>query len=236
VAAVTGAQRTVGLIISKIGVALWKPGEVERGVEKGQGYGHNVFRVGEHDGRITPRAKELADILSVIDGSEVTDNLWGERWSKLCANAMGNPVTSMSGLGSLEVASSEVGRALTIHLAGECARVGIALGYRVPNFNGESVERWADSARQETWDLLDAMLTPKSATGRNWRASMAQDVAKGRPTEIDYMNGHVVAQGKTAGVPTPVCVATVEMVKDVEGNRRKPVPGNIADVLKRAGV
>jgi 2-dehydropantoate 2-reductase len=236
VAAVTGAQRTVGLIMSKIGVALWKPGEVERGLEKGRGQGHDVFRVGEHDGRHTPRAEELAKILAVVDGSQVTDNLWGERWSKLCANAMGNPVTAMSGLGSVEVASSEVGRAITIHLAGESARVGIALGLRVPKFNGETVERWADSTRRETWDSLDTMLTPKSATARNWRASMAQDVAKGRTTEIEYMNGHVVAQGKAAGVPTPVSVATVEMIRELEAGQRKQAPENITEVLKRAGV
>jgi 2-dehydropantoate 2-reductase len=233
VAAVTGAQRTVGLIMSKIGVALWKPGEVERGVEKGQASGHDVFRVGEHDGRNTPRAKELAEMLSVIDGSQVTDNLWGERWAKLCANAMGNPVTAMSGLGSVEVASSEAGRAITIHLAGESARVGIALGYRVPKFNGESAERWADSMQRETWSALDTMLTPKSAASRNWRASMAQDVMKGRPTEIDYMNGHVIAQGKLAGVPTPV---SMEMIKDLEAGRRKQSAENIAAVLKHAGV
>jgi len=236
VAAVTGPQRTVGLIMSKIGVALWKPGEVERGVEQGRGQGHDVFRVGEHDGRITPRAKELAEMLSVVDGSQVTDNLWGERWSKLCANAMGNPVTAMSGLGSREVAESKIGRAITIHLAGESAQVGIALGYRVPRFNGETVERWADCARHETWDALDTLLTTKSATGRNWRASMAQDVVKGRPTEIDYMNGHVVAQGKIAGVPTPVSAATVEMMRDVEAGRRKPAPENIAEALKHAGM
>src|SRR3989441_4835263 len=34
VAGVTGASRAVGLVMSKIGVALWKPGQVERGVEK----------------------------------------------------------------------------------------------------------------------------------------------------------------------------------------------------------
>ena len=44
------------------------------------------------------------------------------------------------------------------------------------------------------------MLTPKSATGRNWRASMAQDVAKGRRSEIEQMNGHVVARGLELGV------------------------------------
>src|SRR5437899_8439209 len=132
VASVAGASRSLGLIMSKIGVAVWKPGQVERGAEKGQGTGHDVFRVGEHDGRITPRAKELAEILSVVDGSQVTENLWGERWSKLCANAMGNPVQGMSTLGSFDSACSEVGRAIPIHLAAASARGRLPLRTCVP--------------------------------------------------------------------------------------------------------
>jgi 2-dehydropantoate 2-reductase len=236
VAVVAGASRAVGLVMSKIGVALWKPGQVERGMEKGQARGHDVFRVGEHDGRITARAQELAEMLSVIDGAQVTDNLWGERWAKLCANAMGNPVQAMSGLGSLEVASSEVGRAITIHLAAEAARVGLALGYRVPKFNGAAAEQWADAGQRETYEALDRMLTPASGGPRNWRASMAQDVAKGRPTEIDHMNGHVVAQGRQRGVPTPVSAAVVEVIHEVEAGRRQPAAQTIGLVLRGAGL
>jgi 2-dehydropantoate 2-reductase len=236
VAAVAGRERSLGLIMSKIGVACWTPGQVERGMERGGNKGHDVFRVGEHDGRITPRAQDVAEMLKVVDGSLTTDNLWGERWSKLCANSMGNPVQGMSGLGSAEIAGSEVGRAITIHLAGESARVGLALGLNIPKFNGETAERWADSGRRETYQALDEMLTPKSASTRNWKASMAQDVTKGRPTEIDYMNGHVVAQGRTAGVPTPVSAAVVDLMHEVERGTRKPAPENIGVVLKRAGL
>ena len=236
VAGVAGASRAVGLVMSKIGVALWKPGQVERGMEKGQGKGHDVFRVGEHDGRITPRATELAEMLSVIDGAQVTDNLWGERWAKLCANAMGNPVQAMSGLGSLEIASSEVGRTITIHLAAESARVGLALGYRVPKFNGAVAEQWADAGRPASYEALDTMLTPASASRRNWRASMAQDVIKGRPTEIDGMNGYVVAQGRERGVPTPVSAAVVEIMQEVEQGTRQPAPQNIELALRRASL
>jgi 2-dehydropantoate 2-reductase len=235
VAAVAGAGRAVGLVMSKIGVALWKPGQVERGMEKGQGKGHDVFRAGEHDGRVTPRVTELAEMLAVVDGSLVTDNLWGERWAKLCANAMGNPVQAMSGLGSLEIASSEVGRAITIHLAAESARVGLALGHRVPTFNGAAAEQWADADRRETYDALDTMLTPTATSRRNWRASMAQDVAKGRPTEIDHMNGFVVAQGRARSVPTPVSAAVVDAMHEVQAGARTPAPQNIELVLRRAG-
>ena len=236
VASVAGVSRSVGLIMSKIGVAVWKPGQVERGMEKGQGKGHDVFRAGEHDGRVTARTTELAEMMSVIDGSQATDNLWGERWSKLCANAMGNPVQAMTGLGSLEIASSEGGRAITIHLAAESARVGLALGYRIPKFNGAPAEQWADAGRRETYETLDLMLTPATASTRNWRASMAQDVAKGRPTEIDYMNGHVIAQGRERGVPTPVSAAVVDVMHEVERGDRKPVPQNVELALRRAGV
>jgi len=149
---------------------------------------------------------------------------------------MGNPVQAMSGLGSLEIASSEVGRAITIHLGSESARVGLARGYKIPKFNGAAAEQWADAGKRETWDALDRMLTPTSSSGRNWRASMAQDVAKGRPTEIDYMNGHVLAQGREVGVPTPVTAAVVEIMREVDRGTRKQDAKNIEQVLRKAGV
>jgi 2-dehydropantoate 2-reductase len=150
---------------------------------------------------------------------------------------MGNPVIGMSNLGSFDIASSEVGRAITIHLASESARVGLALGYKIPKFNGNTVEQWAAATeKRDVYDALDKQLTPTGTGGRNWRASMGQDVIKGRPTEIDYMNGYVVAKGQEVGVRTPVSVATVEVVREIDAGTRKPEAQNIGLVLKRAGV
>lgn len=233
VASVAGPARAVGLVMSRIGVATWRPGEVERGIESGRGKGHDVFRAGEHDGRITPRVEALAAMLSVIDGAQATDNLWGERWAKLCQNAMGNPVQAISGLGSGEILTSEVGRALTIHLAAEGARVGLSLGYRVPKFSGAHAERWADPA---AFTALDDMLRDAAGGGKSWRASMAQDVAKGRLTEIDLMNGHVVSSGRQRGIPTPVSEAVVAMVHEVETGTLSAAPQNIGLALRRGGV
>ena len=156
--------------------------------------------------------------------------------SKLCANSTGNPVQAMSGLGSFEIASSEVGRAITIHLGAESARVGLALGYKIPKFNGNTAEQWAAAGQRDVYEKLDRQLTPTTADGRNWRSSMGQDVTKGRPTEIDYMNGHVVMKGREVGVPTPVSAATVEMVREIDAGTRKPEAKNIETVLRRAGV
>jgi 2-dehydropantoate 2-reductase len=235
VAQAVGAGRAVGLVMSKIGVAVWSPGQVERGVEQGRGAGHEVFRVGEHDQQVSARTRELAEMLAVIDGARATDNLWGERWAKLSQNAMSNPLQAMSGLGSLEVASSEVGRTLMIGLAAESARVGLALGHRVPAFAGTPADRWADAASPETRDALDRLLTPTAAGERSWRASMAQDVAKGRRTEIDEMNGFVAARGRQCGVPTPISLAVVETVHEVESGARAAAPGNLELTLRRSG-
>src|SRR5262249_54805491 len=139
VAAIAGRERSVGLVMSKIAVALWEPGRVERGAEKGSGSGHDVFRVGEHDGAITPRVEGLAKMLTVVDGARATDNLWGERWSKLCANCMGNPVQAMTGLGSLEIAAQPRGREITIRIGAESARVGLAAA--IPSRSSAGRER-----------------------------------------------------------------------------------------------
>jgi ketopantoate reductase len=50
------------------------------------------------------------------------------------------------------------------------------------------------------------------------------------------MNGHVLAQGRAKGVPTPVTAATIEMVHEIERGATKPAAQNIGLTLKRAGV
>ena len=236
VASIAGVDRAVGLVMSRIGVALWRPGEVERGAERGSASGHDVFRAGEHDGRITPRAKMLAEMLTVVDGAHPTDNLWGERWSKLCSNAMGNPVQGMSGLGGSEVLATPAGRKVTIGLASESARVGLALGYRVPKIGGFPAETWAAADQPDTYAEIEKKITPVAGPGRNWRSSMAQDVIKRRRTEIELMNGHVMAKGREVGVPTPVTDVVVDIVRGIDAGTREPGPATIDEALRRAGV
>src|SRR5437867_4201584 len=162
-----------------------------------------------------------------------SENCWPD---PIVASVAGTPGEARSGVASSGIAWREVGRAIPLHLAAESARVGLALGYRVPKFNGTTAEQWAAADRREVYDSLDRMLTSTSAGGRNWRSSMGQDVTKGRPTEIDYMNGYVVAQGRERGVATPVAAATVDIVRQVDAGTRKPEAQNIGLVLKRAGV
>src|SRR5207249_382819 len=80
VAAVAGAHRSLGCIIT-ISAGMYEPGHALRTDTAALG-----FKIGEHDGGDTPRARELAGILEAVAPTKVTANLWGERWSKLAIN------------------------------------------------------------------------------------------------------------------------------------------------------
>jgi len=60
------------------------------------------------------------------------------------------------------------------------------------------------------------------ASGSNWKASMAQDVAKGRRTETDLMNGLVGAKGRETGVATPYTDAIVSVMHQVDAGTVTP--------------
>ena len=95
IAGIVGWGKTLGCIASSITVNLPGPGHIHRGAGKG-GAVHTVFRAGEVHGRITQRAEEICRLVAYADSAKVTGNLWGERWSKLVANAMGNGLSACS--------------------------------------------------------------------------------------------------------------------------------------------
>src|ERR1700751_1015287 len=102
IAGVVGWGKTLGCIASSISVNLPEPGHIHRGAGKG-GAAHTVFRAGEVPGRITERAKEIGRLVGFADSALVRNNLWGERWSKLVANAMQNGVSACTRVCGVEV-------------------------------------------------------------------------------------------------------------------------------------
>jgi len=59
------------------------------------------------------------------------------------------------------------------------------------------------------------------------RPSMAQDMIKGRRTEIDAMNGYIAAKGAEIGVPAPNHAMLTEIVTRVERGELKQSPANL---------
>src|ERR1700741_2874982 len=130
IAGIVGWGKTLGCIASSITVNLPEPGHIHRGAGKG-GAAHTVFRAGEVHGRITHRAEEICRLVGYADSAKVTGNLWGERWSKLVANVMGNGLSACTGLPGAQVVKTDALRRFSTRLGREAIRVGQALGYEL---------------------------------------------------------------------------------------------------------
>jgi len=217
IAPLVGAYRTIGCITT-ISAGLYEPGHIIRTGSVSQSLQKEpvCFTVGELNGEITERVQTIADLFNSAGKTLVTDDLWGQRWSKMVTNCMVNATAGMTGLMSHEVRADRETRNQILNLAIETVKVGRAFGYNVkPPMGDFSLEDMEKGAGPEGNEELDKVLqgTPPEVPGR---PSLAQDVMKGRKTEIDYLNGLVSDKGKEIGVDTPYSDAVTQVLKAVE--------------------
>lgn len=228
IASIAGQLRTVGVIASSISVELYGPGRIRRMAERG-GSAHTVFRVGEIDGSITGRVNDLVSLFSKVDSTKATANLQGERWTKLVQNGMSNCVSAATGLTGHARDNNDAIRRFSIEVAGEAIRVGRAMGLKLEKmgkFMPDQLEAASRGVPEALAEVEQIMKTRKAANPQAGiqRPSMAQDMQKGRKTEIEFMNGLIVRKGREVAVPTPANERLVEAVLSVETGKVKAAP------------
>jgi len=226
VAAIAGRERTLGSVIT-IGAGMYEPGHAMR-----TDTGAIGFKIGELDGKETERAKELARIMSDVAVTKVTTNLFGERWSKLAVNCMANPIAGLSGLGTAEVRTLQEPRLIAIYVGGEAVKVGRACGFEVEPIYGIVAQRFVDAYEGKGLAEVEADVAAEGARRGGGRPSLLQDVMRGRRTEIDYLNGYVVDQGRRVGVKTPFNEKGVELVHGHGVGTLKPDPKNLEPLAR----
>ncbi len=232
IAGVVGWGRTVGCIASSITVDLCEPGHVRRAAGK-SGSKHTVFRTGEVHGRVTDRVKEICRLVSLANSAMVTENLWGERWSKLVTNVMGNGLSACTGMITKDLMNDDTIRHFSARLGSEAIRVGQALGYaleEIHHLDPELIARAGenDPAASRAYD--EHRLAEAAKGGGEHRPSMGQDMVKGRRTEIQFLNGMVARKGEEIGFATPANRVLTEIVTKVERGEMKPDPKHIRDL------
>ena len=235
VAGVVGRDRTAGCVV-QLGVATYEPGHVVRT----EPVTVHTFAVGELSGAATPRVRNVADLLRAVGPSAVTSNITGARWSKMVVNCMGNALAGLLGpaASSLSRKQRELAALARMGLGREVVMVARELGVEVEPIYGVSVQEFAEATTPDALTALqakvesgsrDRSVTPEQARflGVPPRASLLQDVIKGRRTEIDHLNGYVVHKGRDVEVSAPLNQTVVELVKKVERGAAKPGPSNL---------
>lgn len=132
------------------------------------------------------------------------DNVNYLLWEKLFVNMTINPVTALLGTTISTLESDPNARALARALIDEAVVVAKAEGL---TFDADKV--------------FDALMETCRRVGSG-KASMCQDIERGRRTEIDFINGAVVAAGKRRSVPTP-CHETIVRLVHAKENLVCPV-------------
>lgn len=233
IAGIVGWGKTLGSIASSITVEMMVPGYVHRNSGKG-GAAHTVFRVGEVHGRITDRLQEVVRLVGLSDSAKATGNLWGERWTKLVINAMGNGMSASTGMISRDILVDDVLRRFTARLGSEAIRTGQALGYQLEeifHMDPEVIARAGEGDAAATRDYDEHRLAEaRKPGGGAHRPSMGQDMVKGRRTEIEFLNGFIVDKAKELGIATPANAALTEIVKRVEKGELEPDPKHIREL------
>lgn len=131
---------------------------------------------------------------------QISDNVMGALWSKLIINCAYNALSAITQLPYGRLVQGP-GIEATMHAAvDEALAVAKAGGITVPG---------------DAWGAVQAIARSMATQF----SSTAQDLAGGRRSEIDYLNGHVVRLGERLGIATPVNRALLALVKTLEAKR-----------------
>ncbi len=232
IAVVVGWQRTMGVIMSSIGVNAVGLGHVIRTSTPG-GDAYTVFRVGRPDGKVTPRVEEVVRALSAVDSATATTNLWGERWSKLVTNSISHGLSAATGLTSHELLKADFLRPIIIGLAAEGICVGQSLGYSLVSIYGTAPEVWRAAAAGDRHSAMEISRRLTERLGRlteQERPSVAQDLLRGRRTEIEYTNGLLVSKAHGLGLAVPAQEAVLGVVRRIERGEITSNPRNLSGI------
>jgi len=158
--------------------------------------GRGDIVVGSQDGRIGPLAEIFA---AATIPCRISENIEGELWTKLVWNCALNAVSALGRVTYGEIISNGDARRLVEAVVQETLSVARAKGVHPPGLED------AKAAVAGAFKVAEQM----SAT----RSSTAQDLVRGKPTEIDSLNGYVARTGSQLGVPTPVNHALYTLIK-----------------------
>ena len=181
-----------------VAAAMPEPGHVKHS-------GRGDLVVGEFAGRSAgseaqpPRAEQVAALFSSAKvPCRISTDILGDMWQKFIGNCGANAVSAIAQMSYGDIARYDESRSLMSRVVEECIAVARAAGVRTPGPG--FTEKWL------------ANLTKFGGAF----ASTAQDLARGKRTEIESLNGYIVRRGAELGVATPNNFALYALVRLLE--------------------
>jgi 2-dehydropantoate 2-reductase len=220
VADVVGPERNMGCVI-EISSMMFEPGVIERHSPPSRSW----FAVGSMDEATRGREHEIAELLRHSGAVDIVDDIRATKWMKLVSNCCTLVPTAALGLSMVDAGAIPEMRELMLRAGQEALETGLALGYPILPIFGltpADVER-PDRVVEMLLDvLLNGFVLPHSTT------TVLHDWRKGRHSEVDDVNGLVVAEQARLGGAAPVNAAWVEIARRIERGALEPDRANLA--------
>ncbi len=187
VRAVLDASTPVAAAVVYVATAMAGPGHVQH-----HGRGELVIAP-------SPRSEAVAAQFAAAGiPTQISDNVRGALWAKLVLNCAYNALSALAQQPYGPLVQVPGVTDVIADTVAECLAVAQADGVTIP---GD----------------IQAAVRGIAATMPGQYSSTAQDLARGKPSEIDHLNGYVVRRGAALGVPTPLNRALQVLVKLAEG-------------------
>lgn len=178
-----------------VATALPEPGTVAH-------HGRGDLVIGSSDAALQPRLRAVAELFIAAQVPvAISPDVMGELWRKLMLNCAYNAISA--------IAQQPYGRMAAVPEIHLLMREVVEEVVAVARADGQALD--LDECVQAMEALAPAMPAQFSST--------AQDVARGKRSEIDHLNGFIARRGAELGVATPVNRALHALVKLIEAQR-----------------
>ena len=222
IADVLGEERVLGCTVAW-GATMQSAGVCELTSEP-DALSFSLGAVSEKKNKHFAKVKELLEKMGTVD---VEENFLGTRWSKLLINAAFSGMSAVLGCTFGEAAGPKASRRIVQKLIKECIDVCQVGGIRIEPVQGKDIVKllnYTNALKRAFSFFIIPIAIRKHA---KLKASMLQDLEKGKLTEVDAINGAVSEYGRKVGFPTPANDKVVEIIHRIERGELKPCFDNL---------
>lgn len=222
IAGILGEEHVLGCTVAW-GATMQSPGICELTSEP-DALSFSLGAVSSNRSKHFDKVKELLELMGTVD---VEENFIGTRWSKLLINASFSGMSAVLGCTFGEAAGPRDSRKIVQALIKECIDVCQTGGITIEPVQGKDIVKLLNYTNPIKKALSFMIIPIAIRKHAKLKASMLQDLEKGKLTEVDAINGAVSEYGKMVHCPTPMNDRVVEIIHNIEEGKLKPSFDNL---------
>ncbi len=222
IADILGPEHVLGCTVAW-GATMLEPGIVELTSSPDS----LTFSLGSIDSHRHKYFDDVKRLLEFMGPVTVEENFVGTRWSKLLINSAFSGMSTVLGCTFGEAAANKESRSIVLSLIKECIDVCAAAGIKIEPVQGKDAVKLLDYNNAFRRAISMFILPIAIKKHAHIKASMLQDIEKGKKTEVDAINGAIAAFGRKVGRPAPLNEKVTSIIHRIEAGNLEPSWDNL---------